>query len=750
MASNVPDDQLEHLIMCAVCLEHLKSPKMLYCGHTFCKLCLTSIVAKNKKRDVLSCPECRTEHKIPSAGIDGFPDNRTAAAFVELYQNKQGGNHQGGMHCLECGRSHQTKKCEHCQKSLCPECLDFHAKQLLQETRRLAEIFQREVNVVSQRYFETKEAHVAQLARSCEEAKSDLLEFCKSGMNALKSVQEQWLEELQTQFEREQTAFGATEEEMEVKIAEILSQLDTATNRSSGGAGACAGGGDASDSAAGTDTATQLEREHSGSANSQFLDVVKIMDLNRECRKRIAQIGEIKASTAKSLSGDNASRVAARRMEFRHVTTSTFEKNFLGLGKILVTANAADNLPNLPSIVAVQPSGGIGDGPKLYRGTRAGKCYNVTPSYTGRYFLRVNNRSSEGYGDLMYPWGVAITTDDQIIVVDDGNERIHFFDSEGLPLRTFSAASAAVITALAQQGGGQQHTQTTGSAPGIHAAAAQPESRPEAHGTLGGSNNSVRAGQPSQSVAGPTSESSGAVRGGGAERERDTGEETAIMDENISFLEPSFRYISGICVDDKNRLCITEEDTARLYFYSVGGELEQTVELGGNVKPRAVILDTQDNIYVSDVENCCIYKYNSFGELLQSFGGRNAFLRPSFLALSTDEEKLIVSDTGNNRVFVLSAHTGEIITSFGMKGHHDLMFDGPCGIAIDGAGNMNVIDSGNNRIQVVTMQGAFVAEISLPWFMESCDVPGGFRDIAFLSNGQYVVTDHANHRFLIL
>ena len=40
------------------------------------------------------------------------------------------------------------------------------------------------------------------------------------------------------------------------------------------------------------------------------------------------------------------------------------------------------------------------------------------------------------------------------------------------------------------------------------------------------------------------------------------------------FLEPSFRYISGVCVDDKNRLCITEEDTARLYFYSVGGEID--------------------------------------------------------------------------------------------------------------------------------------------------------------------------------
>ena len=89
----------------------------------------------------------------------------------------------------------------------------------------------------------------------------------------------------------------------------------------------------------------------------------------------------------------------------------------------------------------------------------------------------------------MYPWGIAVTVDDQIIVVDDGNERIQFFDSEGCPLRTFSAASAAAITAFAQQGGDQQHTQATGSSPGIHAAPAQPESRPDAQGTVRGSNN---------------------------------------------------------------------------------------------------------------------------------------------------------------------------------------------------------------------------------------------------------------------
>ncbi|XP_063721807.1 RING finger protein nhl-1-like isoform X2 [Symsagittifera roscoffensis] len=743
MASNVGDEQLEHLIMCAVCLEHLKSPKMLYCGHTFCKLCLTSIVAKNKKRDTLSCPECRTEHKIPPAGIDGFPDNRTAAAFVEIYQKKQGNQHQAGMHCLECGLAHKTKKCEHCQKSLCPECLEFHAKQLLQETRRLAEIFQREVSVVSQRYFETKEAHISQLAKSREDAKTELAEFCKSGMQALQTVQDKWMTELQTQFEREQEAFGATEEEMKMKIAEILSQLEAASKCSV-------------EAHTTAETAAIVAVGESGatapSAAAQYLDVTKIMDLNRECRKRIAQIGEIKG-----LSGDTAPRVVARRMEFRHVTPSTFEKNFMVLGKVLVTSNGSDSLPNLPSIVAVPSAGVTGDG-KLFKGTRAGKCYNVAPSYTTRYYLRLNNRSSEGYGDLLYPWGVATTKDDQIIVVDDGNQRIHFFEADGVPLRTFSAATGATLTALAEQGGGQQHTQNT--SPGIHAAAAQPEARPQPQGTLPSSTNGAEAAAaaaPKATVAVPVAAAAVPPMATRSVEREESSSSASVEREGTShaaepmFLEPSFRYISGVCVDDKNRLCITEEDTARLYFYSVGGELEQTVELGGNVKPRAVCLDTQDNIYVSDVENCCIYKYNYNGELLQSFGGRSVFSRPSFLALSCDEEKLIVSDTLSHRVFIMSAHTGEIITSFGgMKGHHDLMFEGPCGIAIDGAGNINVVDSGNNRIQVITMNGVYVSEIALPWYFEATDMPGGFRDVALLSSGKYALTDHANHRIVIL
>ena len=111
-----------------------------------------------------------------------------------------------------------------------------------------------------------------------------LLNLCLSLMF---TCLDKWMTELQTQFEREQEAFGATEEEMKMKIAEILSQLEAASKCSV-------------EAHTTAETAAIVAVGESGatapSAAAQYLDVTKIMDLNRECRKRIAQIGEIKGT----------------------------------------------------------------------------------------------------------------------------------------------------------------------------------------------------------------------------------------------------------------------------------------------------------------------------------------------------------------------------------------------------------------------------------------------------------------------
>ena len=51
---------------------------------------------------------------------------------------------------------------------------------------------------------------------------------------------------------------------------------------------------------------------------------------------------------------------------------------------------------------------------------------------------------------------------------------------------------------------------------------------------------------------------------------------------------------------------------------------------------------------------------------------------------------------------------GRFLTTWGSSGNGDGQFDGPFGVAVDGSGNVFVVDDGNNRIQKFTNTGAFL------------------------------------------
>ncbi len=71
-------------------------------------------------------------------------------------------------------------------------------------------------------------------------------------------------------------------------------------------------------------------------------------------------------------------------------------------------------------------------------------------------------------------------------------------------------------------------------------------------------------------------------------------------------------------------------------------------------KPEGVALDNSNNIFVADAEKDSIFKFDSFGEELQSFGGSNLLKNPH--AVQYFNKTLYVLDTGNNRIvrFILS------------------------------------------------------------------------------------------------
>src|SRR5579864_8526432 len=70
--------------------------------------------------------------------------------------------------------------------------------------------------------------------------------------------------------------------------------------------------------------------------------------------------------------------------------------------------------------------------------------------------------------------------------------------------------------------------------------------------------------------------------------------------------------------------------------------------------------------------------------------------------------RIVVADTGNNRIEFYSATTGKRLGMFGTFGSGNGQFNSPRDIAIDGSGNIYVADAGNSRVQKFNSVGSFV------------------------------------------
>lgn len=65
--------ELEKEIICAVCQDHYLSPKVLPCGHYYCKQCILKLSFKAGVAKSFACPECRKATKLPDGTVDDFP-----------------------------------------------------------------------------------------------------------------------------------------------------------------------------------------------------------------------------------------------------------------------------------------------------------------------------------------------------------------------------------------------------------------------------------------------------------------------------------------------------------------------------------------------------------------------------------------------------------------------------------------------------------------------------------------------------
>jgi len=113
-----------------------------------------------------------------------------------------------------------------------------------------------------------------------------------------------------------------------------------------------------------------------------------------------------------------------------------------------------------------------------------------------------------------------------------------------------------------------------------------------------------------------------------------------------------------------------------------------------------------------------VYAEPSFSDEFGSFGtGDGKFKSPSGLALDKGSDLLYVADTENDRIQIINvddncsgsdelANDICFIDEFGDSGDGDGEFDSPTALVFDtGTDLLYIVDSGNNRIQIIDVNG---------------------------------------------
>ena len=190
-------------------------------------------------------------------------------------------------------------------------------------------------------------------------------------------------------------------------------------------------------------------------------------------------------------------------------------------------------------------------------------------------------------------------------------------------------------------------------------------------------------------------------------------------------------------------------DLAPVMEFDKTGKFLKSFGAGMFVFPHNLVVDGEGNIWIVDGQGRNgkgqqVFKFSPEGKVLLTLGkageggeGLDQFNQPSAVAIGRNGD-IFVADghTGNNTNARLMKFTkeGKFIKTWGKKGTGPGEFDCPHALAIDSQGRLFVADRGNNRIQIFTQDGEFLAQ--WPQFSRPSGIYIDKHDVLYVSDSE--------------
>ena len=184
-----------------------------------------------------------------------------------------------------------------------------------------------------------------------------------------------------------------------------------------------------------------------------------------------------------------------------------------------------------------------------------------------------------------------------------------------------------------------------------------------------------------------------------------------------------FQYADGISFLNVNEVLIADYSNNRIQRLNIQtGTVTKSYGKKGKEKgefgrPISVTVDDEERIVVTERGNDRIQMMSKEGESIFTFGDKGLEKLRNPTCCITYKNMFLVSDEGNHCIKAFD-QLGTFLYKFGGEGYQDGQFNTPHGLLVDSSSNLLVCDFGNNRVQGFSLDGRFtgksITRLSLP------------------------------------
>ncbi|XP_035665472.1 tripartite motif-containing protein 3-like [Branchiostoma floridae] len=443
MASNAFSEITEEFLVCQICLEDFRQPKVLPCLHTFCQSCLERLLASQRVVQ-LSCPTCRQDVPLPENGVQGLKSNFLVGKLHDILRQQPQGNGQTSdpgtvvVPCMTCERDNPAEfYCVECTDYLCQMCNETHRRlkvskshkvltiQDIQSGKFVAELRSRETskcedhNELHKFYCDTchraiclhcvvtahKDHQYVEIEKAAERERAEIKAKLSSVKNTA-DLHEKWIEELQSVKNDWPLQVQRTEEQIEKQAEAIIEAVQKVKSEKISQLRAMNAAREKQ-----MEAAMEAAEMDLASAKScvQFTDNVleygspaEVMSVAGELTARMEQTADEK--------------IAKRADLTKGLTNLIFDLPYCNLERDVSKLIGGIKETRVPLTSTLSP---VQINIKIC--TRRG-----SPT-----LLKTVGQKGSGDGQFNCPTSVAVTTDGDIVASDFNNSRLQFFDNDG-------------------------------------------------------------------------------------------------------------------------------------------------------------------------------------------------------------------------------------------------------------------------------------------------------------------------------